>query len=98
MSPLSPVQHRFLKAKSHGLRPVVMVGGAGLTEAVIREADKSLGHHELIKVKVADGDRQGREEIMERLCAALGATPVQHIGKTLVIYRPAEKPVLTLPR
>ncbi len=98
MLSLSPAQHRFLKAKAHALHPVVMVGDSGLTEAVVREADRSLKSHELIKVKVASDDRRAREGIMEQLCAALEAAPVQHIGKILVLYRPAEKPKLVLPQ
>lgn len=97
MLSLTPAQRRFLRARAHALHPVVMIGDAGLSEAVMRETERSLKSHELIKIKVASDDRAVRESIMQEICAALGAGPVQHIGKTLIIYKPAEKPVLALP-
>jgi putative YhbY family RNA-binding protein len=65
---------------------VVIVGGDGLTEAVIAEIDRSLKSHELIKVR-ANADRRGREKILQEICAKTGAQPVQHIGKILVLFR-----------
>jgi RNA-binding protein len=97
MTPLTPAQRRFLKGQAHALQPVVAVGSAGLTEAVIREADATLARHELIKVKLHAEGRDVRDALFTALCEALGAAPVQHIGKILVIYRPASEPRLTLP-
>lgn len=98
MLTLSPAQRRFLKTKAHALHPLVMIGDAGLTAAVMQEADRSLKSHELIKVKVAGDDRQFRDGVMEQMCAALEAAPVQRIGKILIVYRPAETPKLPLPQ
>lgn len=98
MISLTPTQRRFLKGQAHALQPVVAVGSAGLTEAVIKEADATLAHHELIKVKVHSDERDSREALLTALCEALNAAPVQHIGKILVIYRPAKEPRLALPK
>jgi RNA-binding protein len=97
MLQLNPEQRKFLKAQSHSLKPVVMIGNGGLSAAVINEADRALSAHELIKVRVLGDDREARETWFTEMCAALGAAPVQHIGKLLVLYRPAEKPRLVLP-
>jgi len=97
MISLTPAQRRFLKAQAHGLNPVVMIGDAGLSEAVLKEADATLARHELIKIKVHSDDRDGREALLTELCGKLNAAPVQHIGKILVIYRPAKEPKLQLP-
>lgn len=94
---LTPEQRRFLKAKAHGLRPVVLLGEAGLTEAVLAEIFTHLRAHELVKVKVAGKDRATRETIFATICERLDAAQVEHIGKMLVLYRPAEKPRLVLP-
>ncbi len=94
---LTPEQRKFLKAQAHSLKPVVMIGAQGLTEAVIQEAGRTLSAHELIKIRVLGDDREAREGYFTELCAALGAQPVQHIGKLLLLYRPAEKPKLQLP-
>lgn len=86
-TPLSPAQRKALKARAHRLDPVVMIGSKGLTDPVLREIDVNLRSHELIKVKVASDEREERESYLAQICAALAASPVQHIGKTLVIFR-----------
>ncbi len=97
MKELSIEQRKFLKARAHSLKPVVMIGNAGLTEAVIKETGRALAAHELIKVRVLGDDRAAREAWLHELCATLDAAPVQHIGKLLLLYRPAEEPKLILP-
>lgn len=95
---LTPAQRRFLRAQAHSLSPVVLIGDAGLTEAVMKEIARSLDSHELIKIKVAGGEREQREAMLAEICATLEAAPAQHIGKTLVVYKPARKPRLVLPK
>ena len=85
---LSPVERRALKARAHALEPTVRVGSGGLTPAVAGEIDRSLAAHGLIKVRVMGDDRDAREDILQRICDELDASPVQHIGKILVVYRP----------
>ncbi len=97
MLQLSPAQRKLLKSLAHDFKPVVMIGSAGLTEAVLREVARSLDAHELIKIRVLNNDRTERAEHMHTICEALGAAPVQHIGKLLLIYRPAEPPRIRLP-
>lgn len=89
MNILSPAQRRELRAKAHHLHPVVSVGQHGLTPAVMHEIDVNLLAHELIKVRVFADEREQREIVLERICTALDASPVQHIGKLLVLWRPA---------
>ena len=86
--PLSPAQRRALKACAHALHPVVTIGDKGLSPAVLREIDVNLKSHDLIKVKAAAEDREVREDFLSKICTALGAQPVQHIGKILVVFRP----------
>ena len=50
---LSNSQQRYLRGLSHGLKPVVMVGGKGLTVGVLAELELALEHHELVKVKIS---------------------------------------------
>jgi RNA-binding protein YhbY len=65
-----------------------MVGGDGLTPAVIKEADASLNAHGLIKIRVFSDDRAAREAMFIALADQLSAAPIQHIGKLLVLWRP----------
>ena len=85
---LTTSERRALRADAHHLDPVVMIGGDGLTPAVVKETDSALKAHGLIKVRVLGDDRAAREEIFTQLCDQLNAAPIQHIGKLLVIWRP----------
>jgi RNA-binding protein len=53
----------------------------------VKEIDASLDSHGLIKIRVFGDDREARITIYETICEQLGAAPVQHIGKLLVVYR-----------
>lgn len=97
MKSLTPAQRQYLKGLAHGLQPVVMIGAHGLTPAVLKEVERSLAAHELIKIKAAGDTADGRRAWLADICAATGAAPVQQIGKMLVIYRPAVKPAIPLP-
>jgi RNA-binding protein YhbY len=66
-----------------------MVGGGGLTDAVKKETDAALNAHSLIKVRVFSDDRVAREAMFQTLADELSAAPIQHIGKLLVLWRPA---------
>ena len=88
MKELTSAERRALRARAHALHPVIMVGEAGLTPAVISEIDVALKSHELIKIRVLGDDRDARAAIIDEICAALDASPVQHIGKILVVFRP----------
>jgi len=85
---LTPAQRKEKRAQAHHLDPVVMIGSDGLTPAIRKEADAALTAHGLIKVRVFSDDRAAREETLATLADELGAAPVQHIGKLLVLWRP----------
>jgi len=85
---LTPADRKALRARAHHLEPVVMIGDAGLSRAVLAEADRALGAHELIKIRVLGDDRAQRQALLTGICSALGCAPVQSIGKLLVVYRP----------
>lgn len=90
---LTPAERKDKRGLAHHLDPVVMIGADGLTPAVEREVDRALGAHGLIKVRMFSDDRAVREAALQALADALGAAPVQHIGKLLVLWRPpADKP------
>jgi RNA-binding protein len=85
MPALTLAHRRDLRALSHHIKPVVWIGAAGLSESVIRELDRALKSHELIKIKVAADEPETREAMLEEICQRLSAAPVRHIGRMLVI-------------
>lgn len=96
---LTPAERKARRSQAHHLDPVVMIGNDGLTAAVQREIDAALAAHGLIKVRFACDDRAARENALNLLADRLGAAPVQHIGKLLVLWRPtADKPPAARPK
>ncbi|SFL82550.1 ribosome assembly RNA-binding protein YhbY [Marinobacter zhejiangensis] len=89
---LSPEQRREYRGIAHTLKPIIIIGDKGLTEGLQQELDRALNDHELIKIKVANPDRDARREAIEFLCKESGAQLIQVIGKIAVILRRAKKP------
>lgn len=95
---LSTKQKQHLKGLAHNLKPVVLMGANGLTEAVLAEIEIALDHHELIKIKIASEDRETKNLIIEAIIRETGAEKVQVIGKALVLFRQSDDRKIELPR
>ncbi len=80
-----------MKSRAHSLEPVVQVGQAGLSDALLSEIGRALTAHELIKVRVLDDDRESRVAIGDAICERTNAAAVQRVGKVLVLWRPKPK-------
>ncbi len=88
----------MLKARAHALRPVVTLGNERLSAAVLGEIETSLKAHDLIKIRVIGDDREARAALLGEICSRTGASPVQHIGKILVVYRENPEPPAPAPK
>ncbi|WP_395790696.1 ribosome assembly RNA-binding protein YhbY [Aquimonas sp.] len=96
---LSNTQQRFLRGLAHALKPVILIGGKGLTDAVLAELDLALEHHELVKVKVSAEDRDARDEMVAEMVTKSRANLVQRIGNIATLYRRSrDRQQITLPR
>lgn len=96
---LSPRQRQHLKALAHGLSPVVQVGAAGVSEAVVAAVHEAIKRHELIKVKLPKlEDAESREQMAEEITQASGAALVQLLGRVLVLYTPRGEDLPNKPR
>lgn len=93
MLQLTSDECRQLRARAHALNPVVSIAQNGLTEAVLKEIDACLNAHELIKIRVYNDIRDEREAYLNTICSELEAAPIQHIGKLLIVWRPAPEDV-----
>ena len=92
-------QKKHLRSLAHDLRPIVMVGQHGLSDAVLAELESTMTKHELLKIKVRSSDRDKKQEIVDKILSFSKAALVQVIGGVLVIYRPFdENPSIILPR
>ena len=90
MIELTSKQRKHLEKIAHDLQPVVIVGGAGVTDGVISMVDNSLAAHEHIKVKFNEYKDEIRELTTE-LCEKTDATLVRIIGFTVILFREAEE-------
>lgn len=91
-------QIQYLKGVAHSLKPIVLLGSNGLTEAVVAEIDYALSHHELIKIKIPTDDRENKALIVDAICRETNSVKVQLIGKTLIIYRQSEEKKIRIPK
>ena len=92
-------QKKYLRSIAHDLKPVVMIGQHGLSEAVLAELRSTMAIHELLKIKVRAENREEKQQIIDKIVEFSQASIVQVIGGVLVIYRPFdEDPVIVLPR
>jgi RNA-binding protein len=90
--PLSITEKKRFRQIGHQLNPVVLLGGQGLSEAVLAEIERALEDHELIKVRVGGEDREARREVIDAIAAQTRSEAVQIIGKIVLLYRAAKKP------
>lgn len=92
MSKQAKEDTKQLRTIGHKLKPVVTVAGNGLSENVLAELERALNDHELIKIKLAVGSREARQEVTTQICTATGAQLIQSIGSVALILRRSKKP------
>ena len=94
--PLLGFQRRYLRKLAHGRRPVVFVGDAGVSEAVIRALGDALSDHELVKVKLAGAEE--KKAVAEELAKRSDAHLCGVVGHMAILFRPSpDDPVIELP-
>jgi len=99
MNKLTNNQKKFLRARGHALKPIVMVGQHGLSESVLKELEISMTKHELLKIKIRAEDREDRQRMIDEIVSVTQAHLIQVIGAVMVIYRGFdEEPEIILPR
>ena len=95
---LNSKQRKYLEKLAHDLNPVVIVGGAGITDGVEQMVENSLTSHELIKIKFNEY-KDEKQDLSEALCEKLGAVLVRIIGNVAIVYRERdEKPAIKIPQ
>ncbi len=77
---------KYLKACAHSMKPVVLIGKNGLSQAVLNAIDEVLLCHELIKIKFIDC-KEERKELAQQIVEKTGSALVAMIGNVLIIYR-----------
>jgi RNA-binding protein len=95
---LTERQRRYLRGLAHPLKPVIMIGDAGLTDNVVKETARALHDHELIKVRVRGAEREQRDALLADLAKRTNSAFIHRIGHIAVLYRRrAELPKIVIP-
>jgi RNA-binding protein len=95
---LTERQRRYLRGLGHALSPVLLIGNAGVTPAVVSEARRALHDHELIKVKFRGAERESRDAGLAELATSTESILVQRIGHTALYYkRRIDRPGIVIP-
>jgi RNA-binding protein len=90
---LKGFQKQYLRGKAHGLKPVVLVGQKGLTDALIDSVNENLNAHELIKVKFNEHkEKAEKAAICEEIGLRTGSALAGMVGHTAILYRPHPDP------
>lgn len=95
---LTGKQKRHLRALGHKLKPLILIGKKEIEDALVIETNTALDHHELVKVKLLESCLLDRNEASAMLAQSCNAEVAQILGKTFLLYRPAENPVIMLPK
>lgn len=91
-------QKVFLRGMANSIDSLTQIGKGGVTEAFIKQADRLLDDHELVKITVLESCEMTAKEALTAVCEPLGAEPVQAIGRKIIIFRQnEEEPVIKLP-
>jgi RNA-binding protein len=95
---LTGKQRRHLRGLAHALQPVVQIGKAGATKALVKELDRAVEAHELVKIRALKECPTELDEILEVVEQALGTSTVGTVGKVAILYRARKKdPKIALP-
>lgn len=88
------------RAKLRGLASkedtIFQLGKEGITENFINAVDAALAARELIKFKVLENALLDRKAAAEEIAKATASEVVTVIGTKIILYRPAEKPIIKL--
>ena len=85
--PITSKQRAQLRGLAMSEDTIVQVGKGGITENVIVSVDAALKARELVKGRVLESCELSPREVLDALCQACQAEPVQVIGTKFVIFR-----------
>ncbi len=91
-------QRAYLRSLAMDMEPVYQIGKESLTPEIVRGLDEALAARELIKVSVQKNCEDDIRTLCDMAAGRTRAVPVQVIGRKFVLYRPAKKPKIELPR
>lgn len=90
-SPLRGRDRKYLRGLAHSFKPLVQIGRAGLSDALLTSLDEALEHHELIKVRFQE-HKEDKRALTASMAAETDAEVAGIVGHIAILYRPARDP------
>jgi RNA-binding protein len=78
---------RALRGHGHRLSPIVQIGKAGVTAGVVKQVERALADHALIKLRVDADCPVDRFAVADDLAERPGVNVVQIIGGAILLYK-----------
>lgn len=88
---VSSSERKTLSGMGQTLDPIFQIGKNGITDVLLSELSCALEARELIKISVLQNSDLSAKEVINELCASLGADPISCVGSKMVIYRRSER-------
>ncbi|MBR5505005.1 MAG: ribosome assembly RNA-binding protein YhbY [Clostridia bacterium] len=88
---LTSKQRAYLRSLSNKLEPIFQVGKGGVNDNQLKQIDEALEKRELVKVHVLENALLDTRSVCNEVADALGAEPVQVIGKKFIIYKESKE-------
>ncbi|MBO6214499.1 MAG: YhbY family RNA-binding protein, partial [Lachnospiraceae bacterium] len=77
---------------------ILQIGKNELTPEVISAVDEALAKRELIKISIGKNCFADKNEMCRMLAERTKSEVVRIIGRKCILYRPAKKPIIELPK
>lgn len=91
-------QRAFLSSLAAKEPTILQIGKADLTPEVVNACNEAIDKRELIKVGVLKNCFSDPKDLAEVLAERTRSEVVRVIGKKIILYRAAKKPVIALPK
>ena len=100
MQELTGAQKKYLRSLANTLKPTVIIGKSGLSEAVLGSINEALDKHELVKIKYNEF-KEEKNKLNQQIVDQCDCSLVGGVGFTGMFYRQhaeKEKRTIKLPK
>jgi len=88
---LNSKERAYLRSLSNKLDAIFQIGKGGINDNQLKQIDDALEKRELVKIHVLENSLLDPRGVCNEVAEALGAEPVQVIGKKFIIYKESKE-------
>ncbi|MEO5377413.1 MAG: ribosome assembly RNA-binding protein YhbY [Magnetococcus sp. DMHC-6] len=83
---LNTSQKKYLRGLAHSLKPLILIGGNGVTPNLLAAIDEALEGHELIKIRF-NNHKDQKKELLEEIIIGTNCEAAGMVGHVSMLYR-----------